>query len=128
VCGDVACKTACARDDDCVGGTTCDASSGHCVFGAKCDGDHTVISPSGDAKDCSPIRCAGVACLIACGSTDDCVAGFDCDVSTGRCVAPAPSGASGSCAVSANGDARVALCMLLGLALLGRARVKGGRS
>ena len=45
-CGEVSCKRACAVDFDCASGYSCDARTGRCVFGAKCDGDHTVVVPS----------------------------------------------------------------------------------
>jgi hypothetical protein len=105
----MACKAACATDNDCKNGYGC--SSGQCTpkTGAKCGPDgHSVIDPSGMTSDCSPFTCAGGQCNKMCASIGDCVAPNVCDP-TGQCVAPAQgngdTGSSGGCAVVA-GDAR----------------------
>jgi len=100
-CGELSCKRACAVDADCATGFSCDARTGRCVFGAKCDGDHMVIVPSAASIDCTPYKCAGSSCLNACSSTADCVAGTACDTSSGKCVATtAPPSDDGGCSAS----------------------------
>jgi hypothetical protein len=44
-CGETSCKKACKADADCAMGYSCDTGRSICVFGAKCDGDHTDIAP-----------------------------------------------------------------------------------
>lgn len=98
-CGDKACKRACAIDADCASGYSCDARSGRCVFGAKCDGEHTVSVPGGASIDCTPLKCAGAACLTRCATTSDCVAGTTCDTASGACVvATGGNSSDGGCA------------------------------
>ncbi|MBI4704819.1 MAG: hypothetical protein HY744_27260 [Deltaproteobacteria bacterium] len=95
-CGADRCQSSCATSQDCAPGYACAASSdgdGACEPEASCDGDHTVSRPEGGTIDCTPYRCApSGACLGACQSAADCVAGLVCD-SSGRCTPPAPAGA-----------------------------------
>ncbi|MGZ3456605.1 MAG: Kelch repeat-containing protein, partial [Polyangiales bacterium] len=117
-CGESACKRGCGVDADCASGYSCDARTGHCVFGGRCDGDHTVTVPSASAIDCTPYRCAGASCLSRCASTDDCVANTTCDTASGRCVVPESSAGAGGCDVS-TGDSSstwLLLAALVGLA------------
>jgi hypothetical protein len=104
-CGEDACKRGCAVDGDCAGGYSCDARSGRCVFGAKCDGAHTVLVPGAESIDCTPYRCAGASCIAKCATTDDCVEGTTCDTAVGACVAQPPAsggGGGGGCAISSD--------------------------
>jgi hypothetical protein len=122
-CAERVCKRACALDTDCASGFSCDVRSGRCVFGAKCDGDHTVIVPGSASIDCTPFKCAGSACLTKCGTTSDCVAATTCDTATGACVTSSPAQDEGSgCAFGARSPAGF-LAFLLALgALCARSR------
>jgi len=124
-CGASSCRKACAADTDCATGFTCATRSGKCVFGAKCDGDHTVLVPGASSIDCTPYRCAGAVCLAKCASTDDCAAGTTCDVGTGVCTPVASDGGSaGGCALdgrsSPNASLEIVVLVLLGLRKLRR--------
>jgi hypothetical protein len=96
VCGATQCKTECSADDDCAAGNTCDLVSRKCVVAATCDGDHTVRSPDGNAKDCTPFRCGGAKCLDACADSSACAEGFLCDTASSRCVPGANDAATSS--------------------------------
>jgi hypothetical protein len=119
-CGETACRRACAADTDCAEGYSCDSRSGRCVFGAKCDGDHTVTARDAAPIDCTPFRCAGATCLHKCASTDDCVTGTICDTATDSCVVAAGEDAGGGCAMGRRPvrtvGALASLLLLLGLA------------
>lgn len=124
-CAETACKRACAADSDCAGGYSCDARSGRCVFGAKCDGDHTVQVPGASALDCTPFKCAGAACLSRCSTTDECIAGTTCDTSSGACVVAAPADSGGGCSYGGRTRTPIALlgvALLLGVAARRRSR------
>ncbi len=129
VCAATSCKRGCAVDADCAVGYSCDARSGRCVFGAKCDGDHVVVIPSGGGDiDCTPYRCAGSACIEKCSTSDDCVVGTTCDGSTGVCApVQTDGGSSGGCATKAGGGPGFGLIAVVGLIALGlRRRGNGG--
>ncbi|MGZ3418113.1 MAG: Kelch repeat-containing protein [Polyangiales bacterium] len=125
-CGATACKKACAADADCAAGFTCATRTGKCVFGAKCDGDHTVVVPDAPSIDCTPYRCAGAACVAKCATSDDCLPGTTCDVASGACVPTnGASDSSSGCAVgTSSADGGTAwLVALLGLSSMRRRRV-----
>ncbi len=105
-CEGTQCRTSCRSDFDCKAGVTCDVVSHNCTGGPACDGDHTVVSPSGPALDCSPLKCGGGKCLESCKSSTDCVVGFVCDPATKSCVtsAQAPIADDGGCATAAPGS------------------------
>ncbi len=91
VCAESACRKNCETDEHCVSPATCDkapgASTGICVAGTKCDGDHTLTKTDGTTQDCAPFRCtAAGACLNNCISSADCVSGYVCN-SDGLCEA-----------------------------------------
>jgi hypothetical protein len=90
-CAATECKRGCAADADCANGYSCDTRTKKCVFGAKCDGEHTVIVPGGTNIECTPFKCAGAACVRRCSSTNECVAGTTCDTASGDCVVSAPA-------------------------------------
>jgi hypothetical protein len=128
-CRGAACAESCAADVDCAVGYTCDAPTGRCIAGARCDGDHTVVIPNATPRDCSPYVCAGTACLGRCEGSSDCVAGFECDPTTSTCTATAPSGASGGCAAARSnaGGGAVEALIALGGVVAGRRRRRVGR-
>jgi hypothetical protein len=125
-CGQRACKRACAVDADCATGYSCDARSGKCVFGAKCDGDHTVVVPGSASIDCTPLKCAGASCLTKCASTSDCVAGTTCDPGSGACVVAGSGDSSdGGCAFGGSTSARSSwIVLMIAAVLLRRARAR----
>ncbi len=126
-CGDKACKETCATTTDCADGYACDSASGKCSRGSTCKDEQTVISSDGVEKTCAPLRCAGQGCLTQCASTDDCVPGFVCEVSTKTCVAGASTEDSGGCSVAGAGArASAPLGLLLMLGLLRRRRSLSG--
>ena len=96
-CAGTDCGAQCNADTDCSTGSRCDGTAHTCSNGATCDGAHTVVSPDGTQKDCSPMNCAGSTCIDSCATSADCVAGFVCDA-TRSCVA---SGAVATVAVVA---------------------------
>jgi hypothetical protein len=125
-CGDTACKRACAVDGDCATGYSCDARSGKCVFGAKCDGEHTVQVPGAPSIDCTPYRCAGASCIQKCATSEDCIAGTTCDPSSGACViVDAGNGDDGGCAFGTRSRPTMAW---MGLALVGLGVVRRRRA
>jgi hypothetical protein len=120
VCGESACKTQCDSDADCSTGNGCDLVTRKCVIAAKCEGEHTVSSPDGKTKDCSPYRCDLGKCIDACSDSTACVAGFVCDSTSSHCVpGEGPSESGGGCSTSpgARGSG-----VFVGLALLALAR------
>jgi WD40 repeat protein len=72
--------------------TPCGAAA--CTSGTEispelCDGSGTCPTPT--LHKCDPYVCGAKACLSACASAADCVAGSRCDATSGKCVA------NGSC-------------------------------
>lgn len=123
--------SACTTSDDCdsancLSGTCCEAgcngtcsSTGTCLAGAVCDGDHTLHdATAGTPHDCAPYRCeSGGVCKQTCGTIDDCVAGTLCD-SNGRCVAASAASSpdeGGGCALGRGGSGRGWIAVALGL-------------
>jgi len=103
-CGPAACKTQCDGDADCASGNQCDLVSRKCVLAATCSDDHTVKSPDGNSKDCTPFRCVGSRCAEECTSSDSCVAGYACDTASKRCVVAATATEDSSgCGVGGRG-------------------------
>src|SRR5262249_28753998 len=111
-------------DADCAPGYSCAQRTGVCVFGATCDGDHTMVVTNGPPIDCTPYRCAGVACLQKCVSSSDCVAGTTCSTSSGACEVSAAADSGGGCSFAPAGGHIEALASLglLGLLTLVRRR------
>jgi hypothetical protein len=133
-----ACRTSCASDADCVAPARCDLSTSppQCVRGPKCQDEHTSVS--GDGKlvtDCAPYRCnSSGKCPDprSCGTTDDCMAGYACNVATQQCegsAAPADAQSSGGCSTSGAPTGAQAFAGLAGLAALAGAvaRRRGAR-
>jgi hypothetical protein len=123
----LACKTSCATNADCAGDSVC--KSGVCSDAATCSADYTQsIDPvTKTPTNCTPYRCASSgACGTTCATSDDCLTGFLCDLSsgTGSCT-PAATGtsSSGGCALTPGDDARGAWSAIavgaLGCLLLG---------
>ena len=84
--------TVCTADTDCALGNKCEPSTGKCVSGATCDGNHTVTGVTGQSTDCSPYKCTQAgACLQKCNSAADCVSSAVCNTG-GSCMAPPSSG------------------------------------
>src|SRR5262245_58916196 len=97
------CVTACKATPECASGYVCDVPTGTCTVEAACDGDHTVIDANRKQTDCTPLKCKKSTCLSKCESAVDCVSGFLCESSSGRCVALAPpSEDKGGCTVAAS--------------------------
>jgi hypothetical protein len=121
VCGKDACKTRCDVDADCTAGNTCELVTRKCVIAATCSDDHTVKSPDGNSKDCTPFRCEGSRCLDACTDSDACANGFACDTASGHCVVAAVASTSdaGGCTMGASrGEGPLgAVVVLLAMAL-----------
>lgn len=123
VCDGKQCRTTCRSSADCEGGVTCDAVAHVCVP-PVCVDERTEAGPTGIPHDCTPFRCEKGRCATRCASTDDCLAAYNCDVPSGRCV---PAGGdvgptdSGGCAATRAplGDGLLAA---LALALGGLAR------
>jgi hypothetical protein len=106
-CEDGKCITAkgsgepCALDEQCVSGL---CANGKCAGSAVCDGDHTVLTPSGTSQDCSPYRCTGDGkCRETCSSTADCTQGNACSAE-GKCETDTgpTTGEPGGCACRAS--------------------------
>jgi len=127
-CGTTACKTQCDVDADCAEGNSCDLVSRRCVIAASCDGDHTVTSPDGKAKDCAPFRCSGARCLDTCEDSSGCTTGFVCDTAAKKCLVGAAPAVDdgGGCAYGADGRPRVFLLVGMLLALVSRMRRRTG--
>ena len=105
VCAGTSCKNQCAGASDCATGERCDTSTGTCVAGVTCDGDHTITGANGETTDCSPYTCTPAGCQTSCQSVLDCVSPAVCNGSS-HCVLPPDSDSgtvSGSCAVSPRG-------------------------
>jgi hypothetical protein len=100
VCAGDKCATACASDADCAKPNLCDKSVGKCGAAVTCVDDHTVKSPTGEVKDCTPYRCSGNGCPGKCTTTDDCLTGYLCDPASQICQPLAgDTSSSGSCAL-----------------------------
>ena len=115
------CPTACAGDTECEEGFVCDATTHDCMpVSSRCDGDHTVQTPTG-AENCSPYRCSpSDMCLAFCKSTSDCVLGWVCNARD-RCVRETPVQGladEGSCGCAAVGRTRASVSVLGALAVL----------
>lgn len=131
VCDGTQCRRTCRSDADCAPPNRCDEVTKSCVKGATCDGDHTVVSPTGATKDCAPLKCAGDRCLEGCASSGDCVAGFACDTPTKTCVAltsPATSDDGGGCTHSGTGSKGTGLFFALALLACRRRHTVGAPS
>ena len=91
----------CFRDSDCASGYACDELSGACYLP---DESHSCRGPAdcGTSKTCGR---AGV-CVVGDCSFNGCVAGFECDSSSGlwECVAQT-AGAAGSSSAGGSGGA-----------------------
>lgn len=97
-CGATTCLTACTADDQCAAGNRC--KEGKCVSSSTCEGDHFVVSPSGTKTNCAPFRCTDGACLDKCVDSTSCLAGYACDLGTGKCAAASTGPVDdGGCAV-----------------------------
>lgn len=123
VCDADTCKTGCATNADCAAKFRCNA--GVCEPGeARCsdDGSKTINNTSGLETACAPFRCdpAKGACLGACLSEAECLAGYRC-TSAGLCAElPPPPPDDPGCAFGARrGSAFAALAIV---ALLGARR------
>jgi hypothetical protein len=121
-CNGNVCGVTCKVNGDCMPGNKCDPTTGKCVSGASCDGQHTVTSPNGTQTDCAPYICEGSTCKTSCGAVTDCADPFVCDPA-GHCVSQpgAPSSEVGGCAIrTKHGEpsSTGALVALAGLAIL----------
>jgi hypothetical protein len=110
-CGATACKNSCQADADCDAKFRCDVAKHACVArdASSCDGDHTLLDPSGAKSDCAPYKCSGTMCKTTCTSVLDCVSPSECDPDTHTCAPPPPaptSQESGCAAAGANAPAR----------------------
>jgi hypothetical protein len=120
-CDATTCKTTCATDTDCGNGGAC--SSGKCIIGSSCDGQHTVTDATGAKGDCSPYRCVGTSCLTGCRDVGDCVFPAVCS-SAGQCVGAAAAtggddGSGGSGCASTTGAPRSGAALALFAATFG---------
>jgi len=90
----------CFRDSDCASGYACDELSGACYLP---DESHSCRGPA----DCGTSKTCGRAglCVVGDCSFNGCVAGFECDSSSGlwECVAQT-AGAAGSSSAGAGGS------------------------
>lgn len=112
-CGtDGLCRTSCASAAECAAGATC--AGGVCAPSAgTCEGDVAVTS-TGVRTACSPFACSPQGCIAACGTSDDCAAGYLCGAG-GACVA-AGRGAVSGCATGGGGDGALAGILVAGVA------------
>lgn len=116
------CKTFCATKEDCNSRSHCEM--GRCVpdEGASCDGDHTVVSPDGARRDCSPNKCEGALCRTSCNNVNDCAFPAQCS-SEGKCVGfvPGADDGGGGCSLGATRESSSGGCAgaiaIAGLAL-----------
>jgi hypothetical protein len=107
-CLGTSCGDTCTVDSNCAPGERCDTSTGKCVGGVTCDGNHTITGANGQTTDCSPYTCTPAGCQTSCQSVVDCVSPAICNASN-QCVQPAAangaqSGQSSGCTLSAVGD------------------------
>lgn len=129
-CGDGICTTEedCHPDYRCAKGLG--AELGTCVLATtRCDGEHTLLEPSGAERDCAPYACTGEGtCLTSCGSATDCVRGSACSAQ-GQCVPDEGVGAAlGGCTcTSTPHPGGTAPTSLIGLALLAFTYRRTGR-
>jgi MYXO-CTERM domain-containing protein len=128
------CASKCSSNDDCAAGAVCNRDTGECaVSDATCKGPTTVLSPDGSETDCKPYRCAAGVCRDTCSTSNDCAAGYTCQVNV--CRAETAEEPSGTPASSANVDkgcgckaagapshGTAGLAFMLGIALLARRR------
>jgi len=127
VCGTDDCLTSCDTKADCASGYTC-ASDKKCIpLGTTCSDDHTLSSPDGTSKDCSPFKCELDSCKSSCQSIDDCVSPAVCRASDNTCAPPAAGGFSDDsagcgCSVPGTDPSRPAGFFALALAALSLAR------
>ncbi|HEX2873680.1 MAG TPA: SUMF1/EgtB/PvdO family nonheme iron enzyme [Polyangiaceae bacterium] len=88
------CASECATSEDCAAGAQCNRNTGECaVTDATCKDQSTVLSPSGVETDCEPYRCSAGTCRDSCSTSNDCVAGYACEV--GVCRADDDEGGAG---------------------------------
>jgi MYXO-CTERM domain-containing protein len=133
VCDTTKCKVACASNDDCAMGFSCNKTTAQCdPIEASCSDDELSSVPldkSKPARDCSPYRCNSATgdCNKTCAKSEDCAPGRICDGTV--CVDPAaPSDASteadaGGCAFSSPGKSNTPrLALLLAVALVAARR------
>lgn len=122
-CDGSRCRTTCRSTLDCAAGSACDDIDKTCVDANTCDGDHTIVSRTGEKKDCAPFKCDKTKCLENCTTTSQCTAGYVCNGSL--CVQttePPPADDDGGCATSpGRRSASALLGAMLGLGLLARA-------
>jgi hypothetical protein len=128
-CGSSTRKASCAANADCAAQYRCDTAKHDCVpIGAKCEGDHTLVSQS-EASDCAPFQCSpDNECLNACTSRADRVSGMSC-TADGKCVPPVeePGASDSGCgcrSVSRSGVGGVGVSLVLALAAAVRRRVR----
>ena len=126
VCSGLTCADTCSADNECASGERCDTSTGKCVAGVTCDGNHTITGANGQTTDCSPYTCTPAGCQTSCQSVVDCVSPAICD-SSNQCVLPdsaggGQTGSSSGCALSAlpggDGGAEGAASVVAGLMVL----------
>lgn len=130
VCGTDACKKDCESSSDCASGYVCSPDKTCIAAGNTCSDDHTVLSPDGTKKDCTPYKCELGVCKTKCASVDDCVLPAVCSASTNTCKAPGgpADGEGGGCgcrtAGSSEGRGGPASVLLFaaGLAAIARRR------
>ncbi len=102
------CLDACKDDGECANTHRC--QTGACVAreGASCDGEHTLVAPDKQQRDCAPYRCAGGACLEKCASVTDCVSPAACNAA-GLCELTPPVQQFDGCAVTRSSSPREAV-------------------
>jgi hypothetical protein len=111
-CAGDKCATTCTNDADCDKAFRCDTTNGQCVSrdAASCDGMHTLKSPDGTEKDCTPYLCEGSACKTTCSAVTDCVFPYQCNAANAcfeLATATSTGGtASGGCSCDVAGKAR----------------------
>ena len=126
VCAADKCGTSCGKDSDCASGYVCAPDKTCTPAGNVCSDDHTVLSPGGAKKDCTPFKCELGACKTTCASVDDCVLPNVCSAADNTCRPPAkpPAQDSSGCGCRLAGEQGGAsapwAALLLGLLALGR--------
>jgi len=125
LCADGACRTSCAKTDECAPGFVC-GPDGTCIDGARCSDDGTAtIAKDGSVRPCAPYRCgpAGV-CLKRCESSTECGSGAACDLADHSCQPVATSESDGGCGVASRSTETGfgLIAATLGLGLVGRRR------
>jgi N-acetylneuraminic acid mutarotase len=131
-CDDMGCLSSCTSDAQCSATFVCKGNKCISAEGATCSDDKSSsIAKDGTPTSCSPYLCQSDGnCAKACGTTEDCAAGFLCD--NGFCApVPPETDSGGGCALATRAPRTRTLELfgcVLALALVGRSRrAKSGR-